>query len=120
MLKKKEGFIKRLVERAEELGWGCYIDADDSSIEFSQASPAGEDFSFCAYGNSAEEIVDSIREYAIDFDIEEHVKMWLDAKNNGISGVPDIYTLVQDAEKIQNMLNELAYDEKPCSERCAE
>ena len=42
--------------------------------------------------------------------------MWLDAKNNGVSGVPDIYTLVQDAEKIQNMLDELAYDEKLLSE----
>lgn len=116
MLNINEKSVITLLERAEELDWGCYIDADDSSIEFSQASPAGEDFSFCAYGNSAEEIVDSIREYAKDFDIEEHVKMWLDAKNNGVSGVPDIYTLVQDAEKIQNMLNELAYDEKLLSE----
>lgn len=113
MLNANEKFVTALVERAKELGWGCTIDTEDSSIEFKQSSPAGEDFCFCAYGDTAEEIVSSIREYAADFDIEEHVKMWLDAKNNGISGVPDVHILVQDAEDIQNMLDKLAGDDRP-------
>lgn len=106
--------VTALVERAEALGWDCEIDNDDSSVEFRQDSPAGEDFSFCAYGETTEEIVASIREYADDFDIEEHVKMHLEAKENGFSGVPDVSTLVEDAKAIKTMLNELAWDDVLC------
>lgn len=106
-----------LVERAEELGWSCYTDPEDSSIEFTQSSPAGEDFSFCAYGSTVNEIVKSIREYANGFDVEEHIKMWLDAKESGTSGVPSVFELVEDAKAIQEMLDTLAYDGQLCGEK---
>jgi hypothetical protein len=105
-----------LVERAEELGWCCNQDVQDGKcyIEFFQASPAGEDFGFTAYGDTVEEIVKDIREYADDFDAEEHVKELLDAKANGFAGVPDVFTLVEDAKAIQEMLNTLAWDDALC------
>ena len=102
-----------LIERAEELGWCCNQDEQDGEcyIEFFQASPAEEDFGFTAWGNTVEEIVVAIREYAEDFDVEEHVKELLDAKANGVAGVPDVFTLVEDAKAIQNMLDALAWDD---------
>lgn len=111
--------ITALVERAEVLGWDCEIDNDDSSIEFRQASPAGEDFSFYAYGNTVEEIIESIRESANDFDMDEHIKMWLDAKEHGTGGVPSVSELVEDAKAIQEMLNTLAWDDELCGNRRA-
>lgn len=106
--------ITTLVEQAETLGWSCEVDSEDSTIEFSQASPAGEDFSFIAYGDTVDEIVKSIREYADDFDTEAHVKMWLDAKESGVSGVPSVSKLVEDAKAIQKMLDTLAWDDELC------
>lgn len=45
-----------------------------------------------------------------NFDIEEHVMMWLEAKKNGMQGVPDVATLVEDAQKIEKMYEKL-YDD---------
>lgn len=108
-----------LVERAEELGWCCNQDEQDGEcyIEFFQASPAGEDFGFTAWGNTVEEIIKSIREYADDFDMEEHVRELLEAKENGFAGVPSVFTLVKDAEAIQEMLNMLAWDDALCGNK---
>ena len=106
-----------LIERAEELGWCCNQNEQDGYIEFFQASPAEEDFGFTAWGNTVEEIVVAIREYAEDFDVEEHVKELLDAKANGLAGVPDIFTLVEDAKAIQDMLDTLAWDDALCGKK---
>lgn len=106
--------VDALTDRAEDLGWSSHVTAEDSSIEFSQETPAGEDFSFCVSGNTLEEIVAAIRECADDFDMEDHVKMWLDAKDSGMSGVPSVVALVEDAQAIQKMLNTLAWDDELC------
>lgn len=54
--------------------------------------------------NFAEEV----EEYAQDFDVDEHVEMWIDARKRGVSGVPStIRELLEDAEAIQKMLNDL-------------
>lgn len=34
--------------------------------------------------------------------------MWIEARHNGVQGVPNTRTLVEDAEAIQDMLDELA------------
>lgn len=111
--------VTALVERAEALGWSCYVDPENSSIEFSQDTPAGEDFNFCAYGDTVDGIVKSIREYADGFDTDEHVRMWLEAKGNGVANVPSAAQLVADAEAIQNMLNTLAWDDELCGNQRA-
>ena len=48
-----------------------------------------------------------IRSYANAFDAEEHAKMWIEAQGKA-SGVPDVKTLVKDADAIKLMLNKLA------------
>ena len=47
--------------------------------------------------------------YYESFDIDDHIEMWVEAKKNGVSGVPPTRTLVADAEAIDDMLEHLAY-----------
>lgn len=94
---------KRVENVAEELCWNIE-DEGDGSLRFSQESPAGEDFSFSV---SSDDLIHQVEEYANDFDISEHVAMWLEARGR-VSGVPDAVTLVDDAKEIQAMLDALA------------
>lgn len=95
---------EKLREKAEELGWSLYED-ENGGVELGKYSPAGEDFSF--YVHEKDNLVEATREYADGFDTEEHIEMWVMARHS-VSGVPDIKTLVKDADAIQEMLNELA------------
>lgn len=95
---------KKIIDAAEKLGWSVN-EYDDGTAEFSQFSPAGEDFSFCV---PIENVAEEVKEYYNDFDIDEHIEMWIAAKNSGVSGVPSIQELCDDAEKIGEMLEDLA------------
>ena len=109
--------VTALVEQAEALGWSCYVALEYSSIKFTQDSPAGENFSFCVNGETAEEIVANIREYAEGFNIEVHVKKWLDAKACGAANIPPLDDLVANAKAIRDMLNRLAQDTTGCNKK---
>ena len=98
--------MKRIIDAAEKLEWKAHHDSE--GIEFSQYSPAGEDFSFYAHGKTARAIIHSVLEYSRDFDPDEHIAMWIEAKRNGVSGVPSTRELVHDAEEIEKMLEVLA------------
>lgn len=93
------------VDVCEEMGWGVDDRSSPGYVELSQPSPAGEDFQFMVTEN---DFVNQVRDYACDFDVDEHVRMWVNAKQTGTQGVPDIRTLVHDAEEIQSMLEDLA------------
>ena len=96
--------ITKIKEIAEHLGWRV-DEYDDGTVEFSQCSPAGEDFSFTV---NAEEAAKEIYEYYNGFDVDEHIEMWIEARENGAHGVPSTRQLVEDAEDISKMLKELA------------
>ncbi len=96
---------EKLLEKAEELGWSYWED-ENGGVELETSSPAGEDFSF--YVHDKENLAEEAREYANDFDTEEHVRGLLNAKAEGFAGVPDVKTLVKDADDIEKMLCELA------------
>jgi len=87
----------------EGLDWNVTVYSED--VELQKASPAGEDFSISV---SLDNLPDGVRTAAENFDVDDHVHMLLDAKRSGLSGVPDVQTLVDDAEAIQGMLDELA------------
>ena len=93
----------RLIEKCEELDWSvhCY----DEYVEISQQSPAGEDFSFTV---DEKDFVENVKQYAADFNPDEHIAMWIEAKGFGTSGVPSARELVHDAEAIDEMLQNLA------------
>lgn len=94
---------KRQKRICERLGWNITVNKDD--VELSQFSPAGEDFYFTA---DKKNFARSIREYAEDFDPDEHAETWV--KNmHTVRGVPQsIRTLIDDADAIKEMLTELS------------
>ena len=98
--------LENLFAYIETLGWDVYCDGD-GSVELYQFSPAGEDFGFTV---SESNLIEDVKDYAESFDSEEHAAMWYDAGQSGVRGVPSFPELVEDAESIQEMLNELAMD----------
>ena len=88
----------------EDLEWAVN-EQDDGTVELEKYSPAGEDFIFYV---EVENFAREVESYADDFDIDDHIAMWIEAKRNGTAGVPSTRELVHDAEAIQEMLNELA------------
>ena len=87
----------------ENLGWD--IELYHSYADIRKYTDAGEDFFFTV---DLDNIPQEVYNYAANFDAEEHVAMWLNAKANGVSGAPDIYDLIEDADRINEDLIELA------------
>ncbi len=87
----------------ERLGW--YVLSEDNDIMLEQFSPAGEDFFFYA---DKKNFAESIREYAENFDPDEHAAMWIENMKT-VKGVPQsIRVLIDDADTIKEMLAELS------------
>lgn len=98
-----------LLDKVDTLGWSVY--EDESGWDIRQASPAGEDFGFYIHKSEvkdADDFIREVRKIADDFDPDENIEMWVEARRNGASGVPDIRTLVEDADDEQDMLDKLA------------
>lgn len=96
--------LENLFAYIETLGWNVYC-GDDGYVELSQYSSAGEDFLFTV---SESNLIEDVKDYAESFDSEEHAAMWYDAGQSGVRGVPSLHELVEDADAIQEMLNDLA------------
>lgn len=93
-----EGLDWRIHEASYEDGKRCW--------ELEKYSPADEDFTFTVGDKN---LVESISEYATDFDPDEHAEMWVRARYEGTDKtIPGIRTLVEDADAIKSMLEELA------------
>ena len=88
-------------EKIEDAGWK--VDDNGTSWEIGECTPAGEDFWFTV---NTENILEEIKKYAENFDVDEHVIMWVEARNS-CSGVPSIRELLEDAEWIDNELQKL-------------
>lgn len=96
--------LENLLAYIESLDWNVYCNGN-GCVELAQSSPAGEDFSFTVSENN---LIEDVKDYAESFDSEEHAAMWYDAGKRGVRGVPSLHTLVEDADEIQEMLNDLA------------
>lgn len=108
------------IESNDDLEWyvskyADYSNLKESYLQFNGSSPAGEDISFSIDFDASklpceqiQEIIDDLGSYYECFDTEEHVTMLLEAKNNGLSGVPDVETLVEDAKEIDDMIRQLS------------
>lgn len=97
---------KKYLEILEKHDWGVCGYTDDGRVELEKFSPAGEDFIICV---SVKDLPREVMEYYEDFDVDEHIEMWVEARRNGVSGVPSVRRLAIDAEQIEEMLKELAY-----------
>lgn len=87
-------------------GWHC---EERNYVELEKYSPAGEDFGMIIdfnMDNPIDSFMNDLKEYSEDFDIDEHVEMWLPSRGKG--GCPrSISELVEDAEAIRDMIVEL-------------
>ena len=97
---------KKYLEVLEKQDWSVSSYTDDGRVELEKYSPAGEDFLMCV---NVENFPEAVMGYYESFDIDDHIEMWVEAKKNGVSGVPPTRTLVADAEAIDDMLEHLAY-----------
>ena len=96
------------IDVIESLGWHVSSYTDDGRVEIETGSPAGEDLVLCLDVRS---FPDSVKDYYLNFDVDEHVEMWVEAKYNdrdGHLGVPSVRTLVHDAEEIEKMLETMS------------
>ena len=95
---------KKLREVCENLDWRV-IKCEDGTVELETFSPAGEDV---VVSVPMKNFPEEIQAYYNDFDPEEHAEMWIEAKRNGVGGVPSIRCLIEDADAIDSMLEDLA------------
>lgn len=97
---------QKYLDVLEKHDWAVSSYTDDGRVEIEKYSPAGEDFSICV---EVKNFLDAVMEYYEDFDVDDHIDMWVEARRNGVSGVPSTRRLAIDAEAIDEMLKELAY-----------
>lgn len=96
---------QKYIDILEQNDWSISSYTDDGRVEVQKYSPAGEDFLMCV---EVENFPESVREYANDFDADEHAEMWIETRGR-VNGVPNsVRELIDDAEEIKKMLNELA------------
>ena len=107
--------MNKMIENVlDKLGWWFKEYKDDDYIEIGKQSPEGEDFFFTV---DKKNIVREIREYADDFDPDEHAEMWCEARGR-VAGVPQsIRALIDDADAIKLMLQELAEEAEKTERR---
>ena len=97
--------LNKYVDVIENLDWWIDIDFFDDYAEIGYYTSAGEDFFFSV---STDDLPLRVSEYYYHFDPEEHVRMWLEAKNSGVDGVPSLWDLIEDAKEIETQLEDLS------------
>lgn len=100
-----EELRQEYIDVLESREWKVSSYTDDGRVELEWYSPAGEDFLMCV---RVENFPEAVAKYYGDFDVDEHIAMWIEAKQNGVNGVPTARELVHDAEAIDAELEELA------------
>ena len=104
--------VKRLLDKAEELGWNVKVYED--SISFGMFSSAGQDFSFeIPLSDNTTDIIKAIYNYYENYDASEEVCLWLDETGHGTNGAPsdlgDLYEDMKECESnVYSLYNELS------------
>ena len=93
---------KRLTKKIEALGWSVRDCGDCYELE--NWSPAGENLVETI--NKGEDIEEQFFSLWDNFDEEEHIEMWVEARHS-VRGVPSIQRLCIDAEAIKEMYYDL-------------
>ena len=92
---------KEIREVIENLGWTIN---SDTSIEI-WTDTAGQDV--CIECGNVGELKEEIQSRYENYDIDEEVEMYLEAKHNGFQGVPDAETLVEDCKEVEQLIEKL-------------
>lgn len=67
-----------------------------------------------------EKLVDECYRRGEWFDPDEHVEMWVEARHNGVSGIPSTRELVDEADQIADSLDNLGPDADTAFEKIKE
>ena len=95
---------KKYLPVFKRCGWN--VNVSDNEIEIENWSPAGENI--VEYLDKNIDIPSQMQSIADNFDADEHAEIWIE--HRGKNGVPgSIRTLINDADAIQEMYNELAH-----------
>lgn len=87
-----------------DCGWDIKEITDDNFVEIG-VSIGGEDFRYqCGMNNFLEKVV----QFAKVFDVDKHVARWLNYKLSGEPNIPSARELVNNAEAIAGLLQNLA------------
>lgn len=102
-VKLKETKEELFTKDVEALGWS--IDSDEEITVVESWSPRGEDLVF--EGASFEILLNNIINGCKNFDVDKHVKLWI---NNPGHGQPnDVEVLLEDAKAISDMYEKLLH-----------
>lgn len=99
--------ISAIIETAESLDWECEYDSAEDRLSIRTVTSAGEDISHDISCHDDKKISELLVDIYDDFDEEEHVELWINARNKGVPGVPNIFKLVDDAKEIKGMYEDL-------------
>lgn len=110
----KAGCIENKIRNASEsLGWSLNTyqsSTNQHSFEFSQFSPAGQDFSFeiTMEDEKAESFIKSLRDYYEGFDVDYETYLWIGSDGHGKNGAPYyMKDILVDMESVEDMIQKL-------------
>ena len=98
MTKKRQN--KTIIKILEDNGFR--VNKENNQYLISQYTPAGEDWGFYL------EDLHDLPKYAENFDVDENFEMWVEAKQNGVEGVPSYSVLLKDQQWKQQTLRKVA------------
>ena len=94
---------KKFRKAIEDLGW--VVQSDTCITTDTRVC----DREICIECNEPNELKEEIRRRYENFDVDEEAEMYIEAKQNGLKGVPSIRTLVNDLEDEEEKYEELWY-----------
>jgi len=98
---------KELIIKIENIGWSVEKEGNNEYI-IGKLSPSGQDFSIAIEGDSTKELIDSIYEAYVDYDVSEETYLWLDDSGHGANGAPYLMRdVLEDMEACKQMIVEL-------------
>lgn len=105
--------IEQITTVAAGLGWQVSTDTSTPNIvefEFSQYTPAGQDFDFCVemQDNDIDGLLKEIERYYEAYDPDYEAYLWIGSDGHGKNGAPyHIKNIVSDMEAAEEMINTL-------------
>lgn len=105
--------IEQITTVATSLGWQVTSDTSVPNIiefEFSQYTPAGQDFYFCVEmkDNDPDTLLKEIEQYYEGYDPDYEAYLWIGTDGHGKNGAPyHIKDIVSDKEATEAMINTL-------------
>ncbi len=94
--------IKELIDNDNELKYLVNATEEEDGSTTIQLTNVTQDFSFNVF------TLGGLQDYYDNFDIDSEVYMWLEAKQNGVSGVPNVVELVEEEKTIEDTLYKLS------------